>query len=142
MQVRQRLKMNSVVSAITAFMILLILSLGLYRVNNENDRGKIAEEIITQSYQVVELKNDYIWNKNERAKEQWFAKHEQIGRLLKSASAKFRKPEDIKTLAVMLKDYESIGEIFSGIIKNREKAGLHVYNADIAREIENSLLIQ
>src|SRR5208337_4415033 len=27
-------------------------------------------------------------------------------------------------------------------IKNREKAGLHVYNADIAREIENSLLIQ
>jgi len=134
--------MNSVVSAITAFMILLILSLGLYRVNNENDRGKIAEEIITQSYQVVELKNDYIWNKNERAKEQWFAKHEQIGRLLKSASAKFRKPEDIKTLAVMLKDYESIGEIFSGIIKNREKAGLHVYNADIAREIENSLLIQ
>ncbi len=142
MQVRRRLKINAIVSAITAFIILLILSLALYRLNNENNKGKIAGEIITGAFEVIQLKDDYIWNRNERAKEQWIIKHEQFGRLLKSASAKFRKPEDIKTFTGMLKDYESIGEIFSGIMENREKAGLHAYSADLSREIERRLLSQ
>ncbi|HXW68511.1 MAG TPA: ATP-binding protein [Dissulfurispiraceae bacterium] len=142
MQISQRLKINAIVSAITAFVILLILSLALYRLNNENDKGKIAGEILTGTFEVIELKNDYIWNRNERAKEQWITEHEQLGRLLKSASEKFRKPEDIKILTGMIKDYESIGEIFAGIMENRQKAGLHVYSADLSRAIESRLLRQ
>ncbi len=140
MQISRRLKVNAIVSAITAFIILLILSLALYRLKNENDKGKIAGDIITGTFEVIEIKNDYIWNRNKRAKEQWITKHEQLGRLLNSASKKFRKPEDIKTLTVMIKDYESIGEIFSGIINNREKAELHAYSADRSRAIESRLL--
>jgi|GEM_PF-1245369 PAS domain S-box-containing protein len=142
MQVSRRLKINAIVSALTAFIIILILSLALYRLNNENDKGKIAGEIITGTFEVIELKNDYIWNRNERAKEQWITKHAQLDKLLNSASAKFRKPEEIKSLTVMLKDYESIGEIFSGIIENRKKAGLHAYSAELSRAIESRLLSQ
>jgi len=142
MQVRQRLKINAVVSVITAFIILLILSLALYSLNNANDSGKIAGEIITGAFERVALRNDYIWNGNERAKEQWFARHEEVGRLLKSAYEKFRKPEDIPTLARMLKNHEAIGKIFSGIVENREKAGSHAFSADLTREIENRLLSQ
>jgi len=134
------LKINSVISVVTAFIILLILSLALYRLNNANGKGKIAGEIITSALERVALKNDYISNSNERAKEQWFAKHEEIGRLLKSASERFLEPEDIKALAEMLKDNESIGKIFSGIVKNREKAGSHAYSADLSRVIETRLL--
>lgn len=142
MHVSRRLKINAIISGITAFIIILILSFALYRLKNENDKGKIVGEIITGTFEVIELKNDYIWNRNERAKEQWNTKHEQLGRLLNSVSLKFRKPEEINILTVMLKDYESIGEIFSGIIKNREKAGLYAYSADLSRATESILLRQ
>jgi len=142
MQVRRRLKINSVISAMTALFILLILSLALYRLNSANESGKIVGEIITGAFERVALKDDYIWNNDERAKEQWFAKHEEVGRLLKSASGKFRKPEDIKTLAGTLKDHELIGKIFSDIVENREKARSRAYGADLSMEIENRLLSQ
>jgi PAS domain S-box-containing protein len=143
MQVRLRLKINTLVSVIMAVGILVILSLALSRINREDDKGKIAGEIITGAFERVSLRNDYMWNSDERAKEQWFAKNEQVGRLLKSASPKFREPKDIETLAEMLKDQGSIGKIFRTIVENREKAGSHAYSKTIlSQEIENRLLSQ
>ncbi|MGO9377133.1 MAG: ATP-binding protein [Dissulfurispiraceae bacterium] len=142
MQVRQRLKINTVISVIMACIILLILSLALYRIINVNESAKIVEEIITGSYERVSLRNDYMRNSDERAKEQWFAKHEELDRLLKLAAKQFREPADINTLSGMLKDQESIGTIFSGIVKNREKALLSANSADTFQEIDDRLLSQ
>ena len=59
-------------------------------------------------------------NGNERAKTQWFAKQEQIGRLLRSAEETFRDPEDKMIIGDLIRDQESLFNLFSGIVKNRE----------------------
>ena len=67
-----------------------MLSLALYRINKANNIAKIAGDIILNSFERVTLRNDYLQNNNERAKAQWFARHEAIGRILKSASKEFQ----------------------------------------------------
>ncbi len=142
MQVRRRLKINAVISIITALIILLILCMALYRLNSENGKGKIAEDIIALSFERDALRSDYLRSSSKRSNEQWFAKHEQVGRLLKSASEKFRDAEDIKTLGGMLEDHESIGKIFRSIMENRERRGTSDHPDELSLDIEDRLVSQ
>ena len=103
---------------------------------------KISGDIVLNSFERVTLRNDYLQNNNERAKIQWFARHEEIGSILKSASKEFQSVEDKKTLDEMLKKHESIGKIFSDIVENREKKKSTSDDAGISQEVEDRLLSQ
>ncbi len=142
MQIKKRLQINVAVSVLMAFVICLVLFLSLYRLNKANNSAKIAGDIITSALERVTLRNDYIRNNSARAKEQWFAKHEQIGKLLKSASEDFRDAEDRKNIAELIENQESIGKIFSAIVANREKSALNRAQPHLSREVEDRLLSQ
>ena len=142
MRVKQRLNINAVVSVIAVCIILLVLFLALYRINKANNTAKIAGDIILNSFERVTLRNDYLQNNNERAKAQWFGRHETIGRILNTASKEFRAAEDKRTLDEMLRKHESIGNIFSAIIENREKKKSASYDDNISQEVEDRLLSQ
>lgn len=140
MRIKQRLQLNVVVSVLIAVAICLVLSLSFYLINKANNTGKIAGELMISALERVTLRNDYIRNNSTRAKEQVFAKHAQIGALLKSASKNFQNAEDKQNIAELIGNHEAVGKIFSAIVANREKNGLAPGAADLAREAEERLL--
>ena len=56
-----------------------MLATAAYRVLNAVEASNIADELVGSVYQRSEFRNDYMLSTNERARVQWFAKHEQIG---------------------------------------------------------------
>lgn len=127
---------------ITAVVICLVLFLSLYRINMADNSAKIAGEIMTSILEGVIFRNDYLRSNMARAKEQWFAKHEQINILLKSALQYFPDAEDKKSILEMIGDNESEGRVFSTIVANREKKGLNFKSDDLSPEVEGRLLNQ
>lgn len=142
MQVNQRLKINAVACAISALFIFITFTLALYRVNHALEESRIADEIISFSFEMVTLRNDYLRNNNARAKEQWFAKHARIDGLLHSAPGIFRSAEDKNTIAELSKDVASSKNIFSAIVANRQKSGFAADSTALAQETEDRLLSQ
>ncbi len=141
MQVKKRLQINSVGSVMTAFVIVLVLFLALHRVNHALEESDIAGEIITTAFERSTLRSDYLRTYSDRAKKQWFAKHEQMGGLLKSASGKFRDAEDKRIIEEMIRDQDSTGKIFSSIVANREKRRSDADSA-LSQETESRLVSQ
>jgi PAS domain S-box-containing protein len=142
MQIKKRLQINVVMSVLTAFIICLVLFLALYRLNRANNSAKIAGDIIISALERVALRNDYVRNNSARAKEQWYAKHEQIGGLLTQASENFKDPKERQIVSRLVEDNESIGKIFMAIVENREKGGLNKGSPSLSREVEERLLNQ
>ncbi|MRR33413.1 HAMP domain-containing protein [bacterium] len=142
MQINKRLQISVAVSVISAFVICIVLALSLHNLNKANDLEKISDDIIFSLLEMVTFRNDYIRNNTARAKEQWFARNERIGKLLKSAAVNFRDSEDRKNIARLIEEFESIRKIFSAIVANRDKSGLNSVSPDLSREVEERLLSQ
>ncbi len=140
MQVRKRLKINAAVSVAMAIAILLVTFTALYRINKANSAAVIAGDIVSSYLERVTLRNDYVRNSNERAKEQWFAKQEQVTRRMKSAAKAYPDPGDRATIERLIKNNESIGKIFTTIVANREKHD--PASAALSREVEDRLVSQ
>jgi PAS domain S-box-containing protein len=141
MRVKQRLRINIAVPVLGTLMIFAILLTALYSFKNALETATITDEIANSVYQRSELRNDYIRNTSERAKIQWFAEHEHIGKLLKSASERFRDSEEKIHLDEMEKNHESIRKLFTRIVENRERTGPAAGSA-ISRQFEERLLSQ
>ena len=142
MQVKQRLRINAIISAVSVLVILLVLFLTIFRVNRALEALKIADAIITASYERLMLRTDFYQTGSERSKAQLIAKHGQIGGLLKAAAEKFPDPEDKKTVQELLTNHESIGKLSRTIRTNREKRGPHAPPDSLSLEIEDRLFSQ
>jgi len=142
MQVKKRLRINVVLSVLTACIIIPMLILAAYRITGAVKAQRAAGDIVTGAFERVALRNDYVRNSNERARIQWFAKQEQLGRLLQSASRVFPDPDDRRLLTDLEKDHQSLFNLFSGIVENREKTASGLYSRALSREIENRLISQ
>jgi len=142
MLVKTRLKINIGVSVLTTFAIVAMLLLALDRVRRAVAESKIADGLITCAFERNTLRNDYLRTDSERAKKQWFAQNERMGRLLKSASEKFRETEDKIIIEELVKDNVVTGQIFAAIVATREKYRPDADAAALAREAENRLVSQ
>lgn len=142
MRVKTRLIINAAISVTMAFVIGMMLFMALYRVSSALEESEIAGELVTTAFERSTLRSDYLRTNSERAKKQWVAKHEQMGRLLNSASEKFRKDEDRKTIEEMVKDQAFTGKIFSAIVENREQSRSDADSARLFQETEGRLVSQ
>ena len=122
MQVRQRLLLNVAFFVAAALVIILVLAFAMYRVNRAVEATDMAGAIIANALERLTLRNDFVQSGTERAKVQWFLKHELIGRQLAAAAKIFRDPAEQEVIGNMMADQESIGRIFSAIVNNRAKA--------------------
>ena len=142
MQVKTKLRINIAVSVLATIIIIAILVTAFYNIKSAVETSDLTDALVTSVYQRSELRNDYTRNTNERAKIQWFAEHEQIGKLLKTASERFMDIGEKATLDEMIKGQESIGRLFSRIVENREKKGPAAGFDAPSQELEDRLLSQ
>ncbi len=142
MQVVKRLQINIAFSIITAFTIALMLILAFSGVNRARVQRELVAEIRSSIFERSTFRSDYLRTSNERARLQWFAKSEQIGRLLNSALDEFHDAENKKIINEMIKDNESTVKLFSDIVSNRERAKSGSVSAELSQEVENRLTTQ
>ncbi len=142
MRVKQRLAINTVVTVASAITVLVVLLVAVHGVIRAAEATRVADGIITGAFERVTLRTDYLRTGSERAREQVRAKHEEIGKLLISASEKFTAPEDKRTVEALRKGHKSIGNNFRAVVENRKIAGLYGRSAELSREIEDRLLSQ
>ena len=142
MLVRKRLHLNVAVSLLTAVAIILVLFLALARVRRAVEESHLADAIIICAFERNTLRNDYLRTDSQRAKKQWFAKNQEMGKLLNAAAVKFREAADRKIIADLVKDNDSTGQIFAAIVAIHEKAGSGANSAALSLEAENRLVSQ
>src|SRR6202142_2732482 len=142
MQVKHRLRINAVVTAISAIAILAVLFMTMHRVLEAVDANRTADAIITTAFERLALRTDYMRTGSERAREQVSAKKLQIGNLLKLASEQFTDPEDKNTVAKLIEGNESIGKIFLTVVTNRKNTELNGGSESLSREVEDRLISQ
>jgi signal transduction histidine kinase/methyl-accepting chemotaxis protein len=142
MQVKQRLRINAVVMALSVIAVIAVFFVTTHRVIRVMEANKIADGIITTAFERVTLRSDYLRTGNDRAREQIRAKQKQMTELLKSASETFTVPEDQETINALVKGNESIGKNLRAIIENREKTGQRGRSPASSGEVEDRLLNQ
>ena len=113
MKVKQRLQLNSAISVVAGFVIVLVLVFASHFIIQAVETSTATGNIITSAYEMMTLRNDYVESFSERAKVQWFSKHEEMGQLLKSAAEKSRNSANQAVVEELIEDHKSIGSIFS-----------------------------
>ncbi|MGC2062431.1 MAG: methyl-accepting chemotaxis protein [Thermodesulfovibrionales bacterium] len=142
MLLKQRLRINMVVSTMSVIAVLVVFFLTISRISRAIEASKIADGIITTAFERVTLRTDYMRTGGERAREQVTSKQRYIVELLKAASEKFTDPEDKEIIAELVKNNESIGKIFRTIVENHEKRGSSAHQDALFQEVEDRLLSQ
>ncbi|MBI5676419.1 MAG: PAS domain S-box protein, partial [Nitrospirae bacterium] len=116
--------------------------LGLCRVTHGLEASDIADELVVGAFERSTFREDYLRTNSERAKLQWFAKYEQIGKLLTAASEKFQDTEDRKIIETLIEEHKSTEKLFTSIVENRNKRGLPADSAALSQELEDRLRTQ
>ncbi|WP_459817068.1 ATP-binding protein [Geotalea toluenoxydans] len=142
MQVKRKLQLAAIASAMAGLMVISMLLVALYHVDRAIKQSHIAGEIVNEAFERSTFREDYLRIGNERAKIQWFAKHEQLGRLLRTAAGTFKDSNDTRTIGKMIHTHESSGRLFSAVVENREKKNANEKPDDLHRQIESRLTTQ
>jgi PAS domain S-box-containing protein len=142
MTVKQRLMINTAAMVLSVLGIVAAIFLTAYLVMRAMDANRIADSLITASFERLVLRSDYIRTGSERAREQIVAKNRQVMDVLKSAENFFTDSEDNKTVHSLIENNKSIGKIFRAIAENRKKSGSRAPSESFAVEVENRLLSQ
>ncbi|HBG20075.1 MAG TPA: hypothetical protein DDY32_12590 [Desulfobulbaceae bacterium] len=139
MLIKERLQIYIAMTVLTFFAVCLMLLLSLYYVKKAIDASDLANAMISNAFERVTFRTDYLRTNSERAKIQWFEKFAEIKRLDQSAKVKFRSVEDRKTIAEMAIVHESIGKNFSALVENIKKKEENTDSAALFQAIESRL---
>ena len=123
MQIKRRLRINSTIAIVAMILTFVVIGISAHRVDRALEASRIADKIITASYERLLLRTDNHQTGSERSTIQLVAKHREVGELLKVAHEKFWKPEDKETINQLLKIHEATGKLSRTIRASREKRG-------------------
>jgi hypothetical protein len=142
MKIRTRLQIVTAASAALVIIIALLFYWSQQRLATANKAKNLADEIVSSVFERNTLKSDYLSNNNQRAKEQWLSKQDQISDLLKKAPANIVSISDREIFTDIHKKLEGSSAIFQQIMGNRESARNGARLQAEASEIENRLVGQ
>ncbi len=142
MRIRTRLQVVTAASAVLVVMIALLFSWSQHRLATANKAKNLADEIVSSVFERNTLRNDYLNNDNQRAKDQWFSKQHQLSDLLLTAPANLVSISDRKIFDDIQKCLAGGSAIFQQILNNREDVVNGVRHQAEANINENKLVAQ
>jgi signal transduction histidine kinase len=126
-------------SAALVIVMALLLFWSQHRLTTATKANDLADEIVSNVFDRNTLRSDYLRNNNQRAKDQWFSKQDQIRDLLKKVPALFVSIDDREIIDDMHINVEGSSAVFEQITENRDLAGNGQRHQLQANEIENRL---
>jgi len=142
MKIRTRLHILTAASTAMVVVMALLIFWSQHRLATANKAKNLADEIVSSVFERNTLRNDYLNNDNQRAKDQWFLKQNQLRDLLKSAPANLVSISDREIFSDIQKKIEGSSVVFQQILNNRESTGGGVPRTFVAIEIESRLVAQ
>jgi len=142
MNIRARLHIVSAASAALVIIMALLFSWSQHRLATANKAKNLADEIVSSVFERNTLRNDYLNNDNQRAKEQWFSKQNQLSDLLTSAPANLVSISGREIFTDIHAKIKGSSAIFEQILENRGSAKDGLRSQAQATEIENRLVAQ
>jgi PAS domain S-box-containing protein len=138
MRIRNRLLIHTGVPVVVVLALFLLLLVSLQRVQSAMEASRLAEEIVSKTFERSTFRNDYLYRSSDRAKQQWLSTSAGVGRLLESARQKHWKPEDRVVIDQLRDDHEAVFTLFSALVAGREQG----QRTPLAAERESRLLTQ
>jgi len=142
MKIRTRLQILTVASAALVVIMALLFYWSQQRLATANKVKNLADEIVSSVFERNSLRNDYLNNDNQRAKDHWFLKQNQVSNLLKKAPANLVSINNRKIFDDIQKCLEDGSAVFQQILNNRERAGNGLRQQPGANELETRLEAQ
>jgi signal transduction histidine kinase len=139
MKIRTRLQIMTAASAALVVIMALLFYWSQQRLATANKVKNLADEIVSSVFERNTLRNDYLNNDNQRAKDQWFLKQNQVSDLLKNAPANLVSISDRKIFDDIQKCLEGGSAIFQQILNNRESTRNGLRHQPEANELETRL---
>jgi signal transduction histidine kinase len=133
-----------VAAASTALVV--IMALLFYWTQNRlataNKSKNLADEIVSSVFERNTMKNDYLSNSNQRTKDKWFSKQNQIINLLKKPPSNLVSIGGRQTFDDIHNSLEKSSAVFQQIVDNRESLGNGQRPQAQTIEIEHNLVEQ
>ena len=124
MKIKTRLKLNTWFSL--GLVILMLLSLGaLYWEAGQTDQNVLlADEIEKAAFEHIILRDDWLLNREDRARTQWYAKTETLRQLLASVAQRFTGNEAKELLQDAQNDFEATASLFATVLEKHKQEGI------------------
>jgi len=142
MKIRTRLQILTVASAALVVIMALLFYWSQQRLATANKAKNLADEIVSSVFERNTLRNDYLNNDNQRAKDQWLAKQNQISDLLQKSPFHLDLISDRQTFDDIRKSVAGSSAVFQQIMDNRESARNGLRQQAEAEVIESRLVAQ
>jgi PAS domain S-box-containing protein len=124
MRIKTRLRLNTWLSL--SMIIFLVFS--IIWLLRETDRASgdvaIASELRKAVFDRIMLRDDWLLNREDRARSQWYEKTQAFKALMESASQRFTEREARDILQDVWNDFEATASLFSPILEKYKRNGL------------------
>jgi signal transduction histidine kinase len=140
MKIKTRLHVMTASSAALIIIMALLFYWSQQRLATANKAKNLADEIVSSVFERKALNSEYLDNDNQRAKDQWFSKQNQISDLLKTAPSNLVSIGNRETFDDIQKNLAASSVIFQKILSNRDSVGNGLRLQAQAIEIESRLV--
>jgi PAS domain S-box-containing protein len=124
MRIKTRLRLNMWLS-LSVIIFLVFCIVWLLRETDRADRDvALTNELRKAAFDRVMLRDDWLLNREDRARSQWFEKTQTLKALLESASQRFTDKEVRDILQNVWNDFEATASLFSPILEKYKGDGL------------------
>ncbi len=122
MKIKNRLRLNTLISLGTVILILFSLIWSFREIVIAERNMAIVDDMQKVAFERTMLRDEYILYKGNRSKTQWHAKSETLRDLIVQADSRFDKEEDRALLRNVRKDFDLTFATMSGVMEGN--AGL------------------
>jgi PAS domain S-box-containing protein len=128
MKIISRLRLNTWISLGVIILMLLTLTWSIQEVKRAAQNVNLTHEMGKTIFERIILRDDWLLNREDRARTQWYAKTETLRQLFKSASQRLTDREAINILQNAQNDFKVTASSFSELLEKHKHKGTSVKN--------------
>jgi hypothetical protein len=119
-KIKERLKLNTWFSLGAVILMLLSLGWSFWEADQTDQNVLLMHETEKAVFVRIMLRDDWLLNREDRARNQWQAKTETLRKLLESASQRFTGKEAKDLLKDAREDFEASSSLFSIVLEKHK----------------------
>jgi len=121
MKIKTRLKLNTWFSLGVVILMLLSLGWSFWEADRADQNVLLVGEIEKAAFERIILRDDWLLNREDRARTQWYAKTETLRQLLASAARRFTSKEAKELLQAAQNDFEATASLLTTVLEKHKQ---------------------
>jgi signal transduction histidine kinase len=140
MKIKTKLWITGIISLAIMVAAAAVIHLTARQVHEMIQEEGFADQIVEKVVGLRTLTFDYLLHRTERARKQWWAAYDDIGRFL--ASHQRQGSEEAELIRNIIPRFDLVDDIFLRLLQNHARKEIHPERAALHQEVENRLISQ